>query len=387
MHAFGAGRKLTRIMGIAGGAALFLFCVGLTGCGEGGDEGRAATDVDPVAIVAHQVRHVPEETHVEVVGTARARTTATIFPETSGAVTDVLFRTGQVVRAGAPLVRLESREEQLAVELAEVAVAEAEQLLARYRRIENTGAISASQIDEARTALDAAQIELEQARIALAERTIRAPFSGHTGLSDVDAGARITSTTVITQLDDRSSLYVDFSPPEQVFGRIKVGDRVNVRPFADRTMATTARIASVDSRIDPSQRTFVVRAEIDNKDDTLRPGMSFSVDFSMQGESFPAVPEAAILWGSDGAFVWGIEESGPRRIPINIISREQGYVLVQGDIPEGSFIVAEGVQKVRPDTPLVEVGQEGLPRGGAGDTQEGARNEPQEQGTGQGGSP
>ena len=44
---------------------------------------------------------------------------------------------------------------------------EAEQLLARYRRIEDTGAISASQIDEARTTLDAARIELQQAEIAL----------------------------------------------------------------------------------------------------------------------------------------------------------------------------------------------------------------------------
>jgi RND family efflux transporter MFP subunit len=363
---------------------MLLVCATLAAGCSGPDTGRQDTQAEPVAIVAHQVRHRPEETRVEVVGTARARAAATIYPESSGEVIDVMFRAGQFVREGAPLVRLESREEALAVKLAEVAVAEAEQLLARYRRIEGTGAISASQIDEGRTALDAARIQLEQAKVALSKRTVHAPFSGHTGLTDVDAGARITSTTPITQLDDRSSLYVDFSPPEQVFGRISAGDSVSVRPFADRALATEATILSVDSRIEPSRRTFVVRAEIDNDDDLLRPGMSFSVDFSIQGESFPAVPEAAILWGSDGAYVWGIEESGPKRIPINIVSREQGYVLVQGDIPDGSFIVAEGVQKVRADTPLVGVERQSVPAGGPRNE---ARDEGHSQGSGQGGAP
>ena len=57
-------------------------------------------------------------------------------------------------------------------------VAEADPLLGRYRRTEDTGALSASQIEAGVTALESARIQLEQAEVALADRTVRAPFTG-----------------------------------------------------------------------------------------------------------------------------------------------------------------------------------------------------------------
>jgi RND family efflux transporter MFP subunit len=330
----------------------------LAACGERGQEQDDAAADQAEPIVAHRIAHEREETVIQVVGTARARAFATIYPETSGQVVEVLFAPGDFVEAGAPLVRLDAREEQLAVDLARVAVQEAEQLLARYRRIENTGAVSASQIDEARTALDAAQIELQQAEVALSKRTIVAPFAGYLGLSDVDPGAQITSTTVIAQLDDRRSLYVDFSPPEQIFGRVAVGDIVTMSPFAEAGPAPEARIVAIDSRIEPTRRTFTVRAEIDNADDALRPGMSFSVNFAVPGDEFPAVPEAAMVWGNDGASVWRVVDGVAQETPVAVMLRTEGRVLVRGDLPEGSVIVTEGVHKMREGMAVRDVGGE-----------------------------
>ena len=306
-------------------------------------------------IVAWEIAFEREETRVETVGTARARTTATLYPETGGEVTEVLFSAGQLVEAGQPLLRLEAREEILAERLAEVAVEEAEQLLSRYRRIENTGAVSDSQIDEARTALDSAQLELERARNALAERTIEAPFTGHLGISDIDAGARITTSTEIARLDDRSVLLVDFDPPEQVFGRLREGDSVTVYPFAEADGEYQAEVISVDTRIDPTRRTFTVRAALDNSEDRLRPGMSFRVVFAIQGAAYPAVPEAAIIWGSDGSYLWRVEEGRAYRTPVSIVERKQGRVLVRADLEPGDLIVAEGVQRVREGGEIDEV--------------------------------
>lgn len=339
-------------------AALSLCCLALAACGERGGDAEAEAEAS-TAIIAHRVAYEQQETVISVVGTARARMTATIYPETSGQVTEVLFRPGDFVEAGAPLLRLDSREEELAVALAQVAVQEAEQLLARYQRIENTGAVSASQIDEARTALDAAQIELQQAQVALSKRTVHAPFAGYLGLSDVDPGAQITSTTVIAQLDDRRSLYVDFSPPEQIFGRVQPGDMVTVAPFAEAGSPRAAEIVAVDSRIEPARRTFTVRAEIDNSDDSLRPGMSFSVDFAVPGQEHPAVPEAAMVWGNSGASVWRIVDGRARGTPVAVVARAEGRVLVRGDLPEGSLIVAEGVHKMREGLLVEDVGGPG----------------------------
>lgn len=334
-----------------------------------GPSAAARADADAIRVVTQRVTRERESTQVEAVGTARARATAVIYPEAGGVVTEVPFGAGTHVEAGDVLLRLDDREERLAVNLAQVAVREAEQLLARYRRIENTGAISASQIDEARTALDAAQIELEQARIAFDERTVRAPFAGHVGLIDIDPGARVTAQTAIAQLDDRSVLYVDFSPAEQVFGRLREGDTVLASPFADPDSAVQAEVIAVDSRIDPTRRTFTVRASIDNEADILRPGMSFRVAFSIEGPAYPRVPEAAIIWGGSGAYVWGVDGDTAFRIPVGIVSRRDGHVLVDADIPPGSRIVTEGVQKVREGSHVIDISQPdrdaGLSGGGA----------------------
>lgn len=344
------GRKAMR------GTVLSALAVILAACGGPSAEpgGRPGAD-EAIRVVTQAVAHERERTEVEAVGTARARATAVLYPETGGVVTEVPFSAGAHVEAGDVILRMEDREERLAVNLARVAVQEAEQLLARYRRIENTGAVSASQIDEARTALDAARIELEQAEIALDERTVRAPFAGHIGLSDIDPGSRVTAQTAIAQLDDRSVLHVDFSPAEQVFGRLREGDTVLASPFASPDSAVEAEVIAVDSRIDPTRRTFTVRARIDNEADILRPGMSFRVGFTIEGEAYPRVPEAAIIWGGSGSYVWGVDGDTAFRIPVAIVSRGDGFVLVRGDIPPGARIITEGVQKVREGSQIVDL--------------------------------
>ena len=263
-----------------------------------GSRGDAA-----VRVIVERVRFEEDTQRVQSVGTARARLSADIFPESAGEVVAVSFSPGQLVQENDVLVRLESRAERLAVARAGVAVRDAEQLLDRYDRIDVEGAISDSQIDVARTALEATRIDLDLARNALEERVVRAPFTGFVGLTDIDPGARVTTQTMITRLDDRSSLFVDFSAPEQVFSGLSIGDEIRMEPFAQPGQSVTARIEAIDTGIDPATRNFTVRALVDNEEDRLRPGMSFRVEFELPGQSFPTLPEASILWGGEGAYV------------------------------------------------------------------------------------
>lgn len=320
----------------------------LVACDSG--EEQRARQPSVVQIIAHTVSYRTDVTTIEAVGTARARAFAEIYPDTGGEVVAVEFTAGQRLQAGEVLLRLDAREEQLAVERARVAVKDTELLLDRYEKLQSPGAVSVSQIDEARTALDGARIDLQLAQVALEERTVRAPFSGYVGLTDIDAGARITTQTIITRLDDRDVLFVDFDAPEQVFGRISAGDVIPMAPFSDPTRTYDAVVSTVDSRIDATSRSFTVRAQIDNDSDELRPGMSFRVGFELPGQAYPAVPEAAIIWGGDGAYVWAVRDGAATRVSVTIISRQEGQVLVRAPIAEGSLIVAEGVQKVRQGT-------------------------------------
>ena len=324
----------------------FLFLAALLPLAACSAEKDKRTD-RPVAVVAEPVRLVADQDVIEAIGTARAARSAQIFPEVAGRVAAVRFAPGAFVNEGAVLIELDARAERLALKLAEVRVAEAEQLLARYRRIEDTGALSDSQIEAGETALAAARIEHDQAALALAERTIRAPFAGHVSFSDIDPGDRVTQTTAIAQIDQRGRLFVDFNAPEAVFRRLRPGQNVTVVPFADPDTAIATTITAVDSTIELEQRSYRARATIDNRGDRYRPGMSFAVRFADSGQLRPAVPEAAVMWTGEGSSVFAVREGKAVRVPVTIAARAEGLALLEAKLAKGTQVIVEGVQKLR----------------------------------------
>jgi hypothetical protein len=110
-----------------------------------------------------------------------------------------------------------------------------------------------------------------------------------------------------------------------------------------------------------------MRAEIDNAADELRPGMSFRVGFDLLSDTRPVVPEAAISWGSDGAYVWVVREGRAVQEPVNLVQRRQGRVLVSAAVSAGELVVAEGVQRMREGAPvdIIEVRRPGAQGDGA----------------------
>ena len=320
---------------------------------------------DPVPVVAEPLQFRPLQVATEMIGTARASTSAELYPETSGRVTRVLFTAGDYVRKGQPLVELDSRRERLAVEAAQVQLREADQLLGRYRRIEDTGAISESQIEAGETALASAQVELQQARTELADRTIRAPFSGHIGLTEIDPGDRVNDSTPIAQIDKRSTLFVDFNAPETVFSALRPGETVTIAPFAQDDRTIEARIVATDSRVSQDSRDFIVRASVPNRDDRLRPGMSFRVTVDRRGDPRPAVDEEAIVWGGEGSHLFVVREGKAKQVPVTITARREGQVFVDGALSRGDRVIVEGVQKVRDGQAIRLVVPKGPPAGKA----------------------
>lgn len=327
-------------------AALMLSLFGLFALGacSNGEDDRSPA---PIPVVAQPIQFLPQRVETEMIGSARAAVSAGLFPETAGRVTRVRFSAGDFVRRGQPLVELDARRERLAVEAAEVRLREADQLLGRYRRIQDTGAISESQIEAGETALASAQVALEQARTELADRTIRAPFSGHIGLTEIDMGDRVGEATPIARLDQRGTLFVDFAAPETVFSALRPGQTVRVTAFAEPDRRIDATIIATDSRIAQDSRDFTVRASVPNREDRLRPGMSFRVAVAREGTMRPAVPEESIVWGGEGSYLFVLRNGKARRVPVTITARREGMAFVDGALARTDRIIVEGVQKVR----------------------------------------
>lgn len=289
---------------------------------------------------------------VDAVGYAEAVQSVALYPAVGDLVLEVNFKPGDRVKAGDLLLRLDDRRQAVALERAKIQLADAERTVQRLTTSRQQGAIAQSQLDDAITARDLLKVNVQEAQANLDDRRIIAPFSGVVGITDVEVGDRITPQTIITTLDRREQLYIDFEAPESAVELLQNDARLTVRPWNQQAAAYPAEIIEVDSRVNTSNRTIRVRASLDNQNDLFRPGMSFRVSLDIQGDSYAVVPEAALMWGAEGAFVWIARDDKAQRVEVEIQQRLPGRVLVAGRLQLGDQLIVEGVQSLRPGQSL-----------------------------------
>ncbi|NQV82809.1 MAG: efflux RND transporter periplasmic adaptor subunit [Rhodospirillales bacterium] len=298
-------------------------------------------------VLVEPVHHAVDTVVVRAIGTGEALKSASLYPSVAGEVVEVAFRAEQHVKKGAALLRLDDKHQRLAVRLAAVAEKETLRQLKRLEKLIPSGAASLSRLETAQTNLESASLRLDQARAALQDRTVYAPFDGVIGLTDVEKGDRVSASTLIATLDDRSVILVEFNLPEEYADRIKTGDAVSLRSWTmlDREMQGT--IKTSDSRIDPVTRSLRVKARVNAPDESIRPGTSFQVRLNFKGREYPLVREVAVLWSRDGASVWRIAQDRAEKVFVKIIRRDRGMILIDGPLQAGDAIVVEGVQGLR----------------------------------------
>lgn len=296
--------------------------------------------VEPLATANDQLA-------LRVVGSGEALQSAAIHPTVDGKVVEVLFTADQRVQKGEPLIRLDDEHERLAVRLAEVAMKEAKRQADRFKKLAPSGSVPVARLETALAEYESAVVRLEQAKANLADRTVVAPFDGIIGLTNIDVGDRVTDDTMITTLDDRSTLLVEFVVPEEYAARIKVGDPLTVRPWMDQDRAMNGAISAVDSRIDQTSRSLRVQAKIPNPGDTIRPGTAFDVRMAFVGKAYPSVREVAVSWSGDGAYLWRVVDNKAQKVIVKLVRREDGRILIDGPLEVGDPIVVEGVQGLR----------------------------------------
>lgn len=301
----------------------------------------------PKLVVLNKIEFQHEQNTVQAVGTAEAIRAVTLYPAVADEVTAVNFKPGQKVNKGDVLLTLDDRRQVVAVQRAEIQLKEAERALQRLIDSQSRGAVAQSDIDLATTTRDLAKVTLNEAKADLADRSIVAPFSGFVGLTDVEVGDRITTTTPVTTLDDRSALYVNFRAPESSVDLLQSESTVELQPWSNRDISLTAKIAQLDSRISTTDRTMAARALLDNTNDQYRPGMSFRVNLILHGERYAAIPESALLWGATGAYIYKAVEGKAKRVDVNVHQRLRGTILVSGELGEGDLLIAEGIQRLR----------------------------------------
>lgn len=298
-------------------------------------------------VIIENISFSPIQVTIETVGTAEAYKSVSLYPAAADRVTNVTFKPGDFVEKGTVLLELDARREIAAVKRAKIELNDKQSDVDRLLKSQVNGAVTESEVEAGEALRDLALVSISEATADLEDRKLLAPFSGYLGLTDVEIGDRISQSTLVTTIDDRSQLFVNFSIPESSYNLVAEDTAVSLEPWNSRGTILNANLAQLDSRVDVENRTLKVRALLNNIDDQFRPGLSFKVTLSAQGEVYPVVPEAALAWGATGSYIWLIEDNKAVKKPVTIKQRLRGTILVEGDLTNNDVLIVEGIQRLR----------------------------------------
>lgn len=281
---------------------------------------------------------------LSAIGDGEAIQSVTVKPQATGTINEIMVRSGDQVKKGQVLAKLDDDEQIILRDQAEVLLRSAREKADSYR---NLRSFSRLEVLDAQIAEETAQLALTTAELALNRRAVIAPIDGVVGIVAVNIGDNATTSTDIVSIDNRSELLVDFWAPERFAIQVKPGMPVEASSVSRPGEIFEGSVESVDNRVDPASRTIRIRARIVNDEDQLRGGMSFGVSMRFAGETYPAVDPLAVQWDSQGSFVWQIVDNKSVKTRVRIIQRNPDSILVAAELKEGDQVAIEGLQRVR----------------------------------------
>jgi membrane fusion protein (multidrug efflux system) len=180
---------------------------------------------------------------------------------------------------------------------------------------------------------------------------IVAPFDGRIGKREITPGILGGENSIIANLDDIKFLKLDIKLPENYLGVIKKGLKVEVSTDAF-PKNFKGIIETISSRVDPTTRSILVQAKINNESEELIPGMLLNAKVIFNEKRSLGIPEEALLIQGDDKFIFKIKNNLIEQAKVGIGRRNFGKVEILSGLNENDLILAEGTNKVRPKSKI-----------------------------------
>jgi membrane fusion protein (multidrug efflux system) len=312
---------LAGLVGLTGGLAYFQF-VAKPAMVKKFMAAAFAPKPTAVSVEAARVEKWPPQ--LTAIGTLRAYQGISIAPQAAGVITAIHFESGGDVKAGDLLINIDDSVEQadLANGLAQLKNAEA--TLARQRMLVAGGNTPQSTVDQALAARDSAAATVERTRAVIAQKAIRAPFSGRLGLRNADLGQYASVGMALATLQQLDPIFADFPVPEEALATLAVGQDVRMTVDAIPGRTFEGKIKAIDARVSAESRNITVRAEFDNPQRKLLPGMFADLTVTTGApEEVLSLPRTAIVYSLYGDNVFVVKPAPPPAQPAGEVAAAQ----------------------------------------------------------------
>jgi membrane fusion protein (multidrug efflux system) len=314
----------------------------------GAPQGGFAVPVEAAPVEVGRV-----ELSIPAIGSLRSNESVVIAPEIAGRLDAILVEEGQRVTEGTLVAKLDQSvyQAELAQATASLELSKADVERARSMQQKDVASLQTVQQAESRLRANTAAIALAQAQLAKTE--IYAPFDGILGLRRVSVGDYLEAGDEIINLEQVDPLKVDFRIPETYFSIAKVGQTIQILVDALPGETFEGRIYAIDPLIDREGRSILIRAEVPNASDRLRPGLFVSIDLVYDArENAVLVPEQAIVPIGRKSYVFRVVEGKAAQTEVELGIRQGGRVEVTKGLAAGDTVVTAGQLKIADGVPV-----------------------------------
>lgn len=321
---------------------------------KGGQAGGANTVAQPaVTVEATKVVTAALPQTLTAVGSLRSDESVVLRPEVAGRVSAILFKEGQRVAKGAPLVRLDTSINDADVQQTRANLTLAKSKYQRAIDLQKQGFVSAQARDEAENNLRIAEAALALSEAKFAKTEIKAPFAGVIGLRQISVGDYVKEGADMVNLEAIDPLKVDFRIPEVYVSQLRAGQALEVSLDAQPGRTFSGTVYAVNPLVDAAGRSVVVRAVVRNPDTALHPGMFARVRLVTRDvKNALVVPEQAIVPQGEEQFVFRVVDGRAQRVKVEVGQRRDGRAEVLKGLDRDDVVVTAGQGKIRDGVPL-----------------------------------
>jgi membrane fusion protein, multidrug efflux system len=309
-----------------------------------------------VAVTAAPAVEDDWRTVVPAVGTLQAVNGVDIAGSAAGLIRDIAFQSGQEVRRGQMLVRLDTE-----VEMGDLRSAQAEYDLARTGYDRTATLLRSNTVSQSALEKAEAELKVKAAKVAglqgvIAKKSVSAPFDGVLGVRKIDLGQYIQPGQAIVNLQDLSLMLCDFSVSQKDLGVVGVSQSVRMTTDAWPDRVFEGVVAAVEPAVDAKTGMVMVQAKFPNPDHTLRPGMFAKIEIARAaGEKVVTVPASAVAYNLHGDAVFVVRPAAAadgksiqqvERAVVELGERRDGVVVVKKGLSAGDLVVTSGQLKL-----------------------------------------
>lgn len=232
-----------------------------------------------------------------------------VSSQQDGKVFKIAVESGSKVNTGDLLIQIDT-----AVEEAQLKSAIAREELARINfnraeRLLKSNSVSQAEFDSIAAELKRAQSDGNVIKAILDQKTIRAPFSGRTGIRAVNIGQYVAAGTPLIPLLSIDPVYVNFSVPQRYISSLLVGQELKIRSDSFPTEEFIGKVSAINPGLESDTRNLQVQATFANPDEKLRPGMFVNIQLSLaKKQKVIVIPSSAISYAPFGDSVFIVEE-------------------------------------------------------------------------------